>query len=154
MKFIANPVRVTAMQIELVHSMLDDGSLPVTFNNGEGETLPPEMIGRYVPEPGDYVIVQENGYTYVNPRETFERKYHPEGSRVRFTASDEVAGFMRDVADRVRNQDEPVEAAVIVYGTYGGKFFVESTESGVTALGLLDIGNRTMLDAIVRPLEG
>ncbi|SEH89642.1 hypothetical protein [Paraburkholderia hospita] len=155
MKFVANPVSVEAHQIQAVHSMLSDGSLPITLENGEHvPPLPPEMIARYIPVPGDYLVTQEHGYQYVNPREAFERKYAPEGSRVRFTASDDIANFLADVKCRVRNVGEPVEACVVVYGTYGGKFFVESTESGVTALGLLDIGNRTMLDAIVRPLEG
>ncbi len=97
--------------------------------------------------------IKFDGYRYLNPREVFERKYRPEGARVGFAANREVAGFLRDVQDRVLNRCEGIEYAVVVYGTYGGKFFVESTVSGVETLGVLDIGHRTMLDAIVKPIE-
>lgn len=158
MKFIANPVRVDAAQIVdvVVFDQPHDRTQHVELKLDDGNTYrpSPEQLARIKPAPGDYLVTQDDGYAYLVPRLVFERKYHPEGQQVRFVASDNVAGFVRDVAERVRDIGEPVEAAVIVYGTYGGKFFVESTESGVTALGLLDIGNRTMLDAIVRPLEG
>lgn len=152
--FIANPVRVLAARIievgeqnPVTHRfdlVLENGT---TFEAGE------DMLARYMPVPGDFLVTQEDGYTYVNPREVFERKYRPEGSRVSFAAPDrEIAGFLRDVADRVLADGEKVEAAVVVYGTYGGKFYTHSTESGIGTLGMLDIGKRVMQDAIVRPL--
>ncbi|MDN7179096.1 hypothetical protein M0D69_13945 [Caballeronia sp. SEWSISQ10-4 2] len=156
MKFIANPVRVDAHQIVEVQINGTDKTGAARFlvylDDGRTEALTPEQTARHIPEPGDYIVVQEDGYTYINPRETFERKYAPEGSQVRFGTSESVAEHVCNAAAHIRDSNEPVESAVVVYGTYGGKFYVWSTESGVTALGLLDIGKRTMQDAIIRPL--
>lgn len=33
------------------------------------------MMARYTPVVGDYWVVQEDGYIYLNPRDVFERKY-------------------------------------------------------------------------------
>jgi len=155
-KFIANPVSVEARQIVEIHVHDDIArvSKGIRLKLDDGEVYRPtdEQLARIKPAPGDYLVTQEDGYTYLVPRAVFERKYAPEGAQVRFPQSDNIAGFLLDVVGRVSASEEPVEAAVVVYGTYGGKFFVEATESGVTALGLLDIGNRTMLDSIVRPL--
>jgi hypothetical protein len=38
-------------------------------------TVTPEMCARYVPELGDYYVIQSDGYAYVNPKSVFERKY-------------------------------------------------------------------------------
>lgn len=154
MKFIANPVSVEAHQIveiNVFHDTLRERKMPV-LKLDDGTTFTPtdEMLSRIIPRPGDYVVKQEDGYTSINPRAVFERKYSPEGAKVRFTASDNVAAFLRETAGRVRDSEEAIETAVVVYGTYGGSFYVESTESGVVALGLLDIGHRTMIDSIVR----
>ncbi|WP_203234337.1 hypothetical protein [Burkholderia mayonis] len=92
------------------------------------------------------------GYVSWSPRDVFERAYRPVGARVGFSANREVAAFLRDVADRVMVSDQGAEMAVVIYGTYGGVFHVESTVSGVEALGVMALGERTMSDAIVRPL--
>lgn len=68
---VANPVRVNARQIVklLQHGyLLDDGT----------EYKPPfGSEARYAPVAGDYVVTQEDGYEYFNPKAVFERKYHP-----------------------------------------------------------------------------
>jgi len=35
------------------------------------------MIARFEPQLGDYWVIQEDGYVYLNPKEVFERKYSP-----------------------------------------------------------------------------
>lgn len=95
-----------------------------------------------------------DGYVSWSPRDVFERSYRPADSRIGFAVSCEVSAFLRDVADRAMMSDGGIESAVVIYGTYGGVFRVESTESGVEALGVMQIGQKTMLDAIVKPLEG
>lgn len=151
--FIANPVRVRAARILAVSREDDDtGRVDLKLDDDTVFEATPEMMARFDPQPGDFLVVQEDGYTYLNPREVFERKYSPEGARVSFAADREIALFLRDVADRIVHDGEEVEHAVVVYGKYGGTFRVHSTESGVGALGMLSIGERTMQDAIVRPL--
>jgi len=151
--FIANPVRVTAARIIAVLPPTDERTrTDLTLEDGTVFEADEGMTARYMPVPGDFLVVQEDGYTYLNPREVFERKYTPEGARVTFAADREIAAFMRDVGDLILRDGDEVGNAVVVYGTYGGKFYVRSTMSGVETLGMLDIGKRTMQDAIVRPV--
>lgn len=35
------------------------------------------MLARMNPNVGDYWVIQEDGYVYLNPREVFRRKYSP-----------------------------------------------------------------------------
>lgn len=35
----------------------------------------PGMLARYIPEEGDYWVIQEDGYEHLNPKAVFERKY-------------------------------------------------------------------------------
>ena len=151
--FIANPVRVTAARIIAVLPPTDERTrTDLTLEDGTVFEADEGMTARYMPVPGDFIVVQEDGYTYVNPREVFERKYAPEGARVTFSADREIAGFLRETADIVLRDREKVDHAVVVYGTYGGTFHVRSSESSVIALGVLEIGKSTMMDAILRPL--
>lgn len=39
------------------------------------------MLARLMPAVGDYLVTQEDGYEYFNPREVFERKYVPLGAQ-------------------------------------------------------------------------
>lgn len=70
---IANPVRVRAWQID----RLEKGEFGTAALDAEnhGTCLTPEQTVRYEPVPGDYVVTQEDGYVYVNPKDVFERKY-------------------------------------------------------------------------------
>lgn len=80
----ANPVRVYARQI--VRKIPTVGrNEPVDtgwhFEFEEADTdkwllFADPMLARYVPEVGDYLVTQEDGYEYFNPKEVFERKYH------------------------------------------------------------------------------
>lgn len=69
MKYKANPVIVEAYKIigkNGKHLQLDN----------EKTFLPSEdMIARFTPQVGDYLVIQEDGYIYLNPKLVFERKY-------------------------------------------------------------------------------
>ena len=76
MKYIGNPVEVEAHKIVSYGQVQEDGSLHLALENGENFTATKEMMSRMLPEPGDYVVTQADGYVYLNPKEVFERKYH------------------------------------------------------------------------------
>lgn len=82
MKYVAKPVEVEAYVIDLV-APLDslDGSAGERFDlnlEGAGHVMADEgMTSRMVPKVGDYWVIQSDGYCYLNPKEVFERKYHP-----------------------------------------------------------------------------
>ncbi|MFB9123301.1 hypothetical protein E2553_00210 [Paraburkholderia dipogonis] len=80
---IANPVKVHAQQITRVlksfaahDARVHDGCI---FELSDGTDirlfLDDARIARYEPIEGDYVVTQEDGYVYFNPKDVFERKY-------------------------------------------------------------------------------
>lgn len=83
MKYIANPVVVDAFQIIAVGD--EDPSIDLaipprtlTLENGRTVTATPMMLARMTPVVGDYWVIQEDGYIYLNPKAVFERKYSPQ----------------------------------------------------------------------------
>jgi len=82
MKYYANPVIVDAFIIIGVGAVLRDGSMRCATQDGNSRTATKEMISRFIPREGDYWVVQEDGYEYVNPKDVFERKYTPVGRSV------------------------------------------------------------------------
>lgn len=145
---IANPVSVRAEQITSISEPAEDGSLLVIVGD-RPEVVSAAMLARYIPVPGDYIVTQDDGYQYINPREVFERKYSPIGSRVSFAADRECASFLRDVARKVELSGEQNELCAVVYGTYGGMVYVNTINSGLEAIGILQAGQRLMLDVIM-----
>jgi hypothetical protein len=77
MRYIANPVQVTAEKILAVDSALSDGTMLLLTEAGQ-MVATPEMTARMKPVIGDYVVTQSDGYVYLNPKDVFERKYRPE----------------------------------------------------------------------------
>lgn len=77
MKYIANPVEVNALKITKVGPPFGDGARLLSLEDGTAVVATPEMQSRIAPAVGDYVVVQSDGYTYLNPKEVFERKYRP-----------------------------------------------------------------------------
>lgn len=79
MKYKTKPVIVTAYRI------VDFGTVPAAnggifaqVDDGESRSiaeLTPEMMARYTPVVGDYLVKQDDGYLYLNPKAVFERKY-------------------------------------------------------------------------------
>jgi hypothetical protein len=91
MKYQANPVIVDAYVILTVSAparksakgpLRPNGGFaphltPLVLDGHETVTIDAPMTARYMPLPGDYYVIQEDGYAYVNPKAVFERKYSP-----------------------------------------------------------------------------
>jgi hypothetical protein len=87
MKYQANPVRVQAFKILSVELMengaqektyrLTIGDGPDTLTENQQVIATGEMCSRMEPKLGDYWVIQADGYIYLNPKDVFERKYHP-----------------------------------------------------------------------------
>lgn len=72
---IANPVRANAATILDVMYSPDDGSNMLRLSDGRNFMADNSMCARYEPKIGDYLVTQEDGYEYLNPKDVFERKY-------------------------------------------------------------------------------
>ena len=80
MKYIANPVIVDAWKIIQVFPRADSHGNNFQILRLENDNLVQAdagMLARINPVIGDYWVVQEDGYIYLNPKEVFERKYRP-----------------------------------------------------------------------------
>lgn len=77
MKYEANPVVVDAFKIVSVGKFHPAEGTHLALDNGENVTANPGMTARMEPKDGDYWVVQSDGYIYLNPKDVFERKYHP-----------------------------------------------------------------------------
>lgn len=78
MRYKANPVLVDAFVITHVQVPPPDpwpDSLTLKLDSGAFVTADAGMLARYHPVPGDYWVIQADGYTYINPKAVFERKY-------------------------------------------------------------------------------
>jgi hypothetical protein len=73
MRYIANPVSVHAQRIEDVENL--GVVVQLQLENGTKYHANSGMTARYMPVPGDYLVTQDDGYQYLNPKEVFERKY-------------------------------------------------------------------------------
>lgn len=79
-RYIANPVEVDAWIITEVGPQAEDWSREVSLaERTETVSVTLGMLARYPPAPGDYYVVQSDGYAYVNPKEVFESKYRKIG---------------------------------------------------------------------------
>ncbi len=80
---VANPVRVTAVRILEVTDITNRApgcaqshpDVLLRLEDGRNFTADMTMTSRHVPVPGDYLVTQEDGYVYLNPKDVFERKY-------------------------------------------------------------------------------
>lgn len=77
MKYQANPVAVDAFVIESIDRVDERGNLHIKVNGGDDHLIRPPLMARIRPVAGDYLVVQADGYTYLNPKAVFERKYSP-----------------------------------------------------------------------------
>ena len=75
MQYKANPVVVDAYVINETGMRLGDKNIYLQCEDGKQRIATPEMTARMFPKPGDYWVIQEDGYAYLNPKEVFERKY-------------------------------------------------------------------------------
>lgn len=77
MRYQANPVIVDAHIIIGVGPVTRHGEMQCALQNGESVTASKEMLARFIPDAGDYWVVQADGYIYLNPKDVFLRKYSP-----------------------------------------------------------------------------
>jgi len=70
----ANPVSVIAATILEVTEHAN-GNLMLRLSDGRNYEADTGMTVRYCPVVGDYLVTQEDGYEYLNPKDVFERKY-------------------------------------------------------------------------------
>lgn len=75
-KYRAKPVEVEAFAIAGVGGT-ENGNTQLLLENGGIVVATAEMQARYEPRVGDYWVTQSDGYTYLNPKDVFERKYAP-----------------------------------------------------------------------------
>jgi hypothetical protein len=73
---IANPVEVDFYRIAKVEGA-EAGECVLTLEDGREYRPEVSMLARMTPQPGDYLVVQGDGYHYLNPKDVFERKYTP-----------------------------------------------------------------------------
>ncbi len=69
MKYQANPVIVDAFKI------VSNDRLCLQLDDGRDFYPTIEMLARITPQIGDYLVIQEDDYEYLNPKHVFERKY-------------------------------------------------------------------------------
>jgi len=82
MKYVANPVEVDAFVIEKVGPVEATGKRMLDCSENKRFFATEEMMVRMPamqPSTGDYFVVQEDGYVYLNPKAVFERKYRAKG---------------------------------------------------------------------------
>lgn len=146
---IANPVQVFATRIVEVNSWTDGCSL--TVEDGPPVFATPSMLARYKPVPGDYVVVQEDGYIYLNPKDVFERKYRPIAESGFTYSQAKVADSLRRIADTIDQSEEPIETAAVVFGTLGGTVWVDGAgqNGSMETLGLLRLGEHVLLNTLM-----
>ena len=78
MKYCAIPVIVDAFKIVSTAEVIEsDPPMPlrIATDDGENRIATSEMQSRYVPKVGDFWVIQQDGYEYLNPKAVFERKY-------------------------------------------------------------------------------
>lgn len=113
LSYVANPVVVLARRIVRVVGTTTDNRNNVFELEDGGEFHADEgMISRFPDAgPGDYVVEQEDGYVYLNPKGVFERKYQPLYSA---PAPDDVFS-MPPPEDRVTGDDIAARIASVEY---------------------------------------
>lgn len=97
----ANPVPVNAATILEATPCYDsndnfEGAV-LRLSDGRNFSATVEMCARYKPVPGDYLVTQEDGYEYLNPKDVFERKY----SAIPSTHQERVAIERCEVAEKL-----------------------------------------------------
>lgn len=72
---VANPVRVFARKIVGLTVEPNCGGYMAKLSDDSKFHIDAAMCARHTPFAGDYLVTQEDGYVYVNPKDVFERKY-------------------------------------------------------------------------------
>jgi hypothetical protein len=77
MKYKANPIIVDGFKITAIGNLTQNGNMLITTDDGLTRQADAPMLSRIIPTIGDYWVIQEDGYEYLNPKAVFERKYSP-----------------------------------------------------------------------------
>ncbi len=128
MKYEAKPVIVDAYIIVGVGCIQRDGSLHCALQNGENAVATKEMISRFIPDAGDYWVVQADGYAYLNPKDVFERKYQP--MEADMATPNDFAKFHHD---NVAKLDPVKRAAAVAFLRDGLSSQAESIRAAIKA---------------------
>lgn len=73
--YVYKPIEVEAYRIDRVRTICQHAEYEVTLENGETKIVDKGMVARYCPIPGDYYVIQQDGYVYINPKAVFENKF-------------------------------------------------------------------------------
>ncbi len=73
MKYVGNPIIIDAF--EIIGVDVSSEQKIITVSEGTSVACEHAMFARYTPVPGDFLVVQEDGYMYFTPKHVFERKY-------------------------------------------------------------------------------
>lgn len=71
-------IKEVSAEAILSASLVDTGSEYVAkfvLANGKTYQCKPSIFTRYAPKEGDYLVIYQNGYVSVNPKEVFEDGY-------------------------------------------------------------------------------
>ena len=103
----ARPVKVQAYVItEVKAPAAPDGPFFVTLEDGRDHLCFQPMAARYMPVPGDYLVIQEDNYEYFNPKEVFERKYKQTRRYVDRGAYNKLCLMLLDVIENDKGAGE------------------------------------------------
>lgn len=125
----ANPVRVNAAAILEVTEQLS-GNLMLRLSDGRNYEADTSMTVRYRPVAGDYLVTQEDGYEYLNPKDVFERKYNAIGQDAAIEKEIQAKGL---TAPRITPTDIDANIASEHYFTAADGVFGVATGEAVAA---------------------
>lgn len=129
MRFVANPVIVDAHKIAKVENSAHQYGLSLTLDNGELVFAGPDMTARYTPVEGDYWVIQEDGYVYLNPKAIFERKY----SRENWPKPERPKPFFEFMQPADKSIIEQLKDFEVVYARHQPEYIPLRTLKGKTS---------------------
>lgn len=124
----ARPVGVWARKIIDVAGNVGGTGHLLTLDDGGTHVIDNTMTARMFPLNGDYLIVSQDGYAYLNPSDVFESKYEPEPDAVtsRFKAGDAVMFQPRvDLIGTLREYEHSILAKVVRPRIIGGVLYYD-----------------------------
>lgn len=158
-KYAAKPVQVDAHQIVEVRWDQQENALQRRYfirlaGEVEFRRLTEGQTARYEPDRGDYLVIQSDGYEYINPKAVFERKYRCI-ERLGFDndAPAAVGDFLEELAQQVRAGElevEPDEVTVVFNELDRGYLVTRQNNLSVTdVVAALAAGQHIMLNTLM-----
>lgn len=72
---VVRAAKIQAVKGDLIRVVIP-GATAIDENNIAEVTAAQNMFARYMPVPGDYYVVYDDGYASISPRAAFEEGYH------------------------------------------------------------------------------